>query len=56
MKMRVLVGVECVDALEYAREHERMAGGVSSGEICCKTEEEVDELRARQRGLISVCA
>ncbi len=55
MKMRVLAGVECVDALECVRERVRIAGGASSGKICCATEEEVEEFRARRGGEISVC-
>jgi hypothetical protein len=46
MKMRGLVGVECIDALECVRERVRIAGGASSGKFGCATEEEVDELRA----------
>ncbi len=44
--------MEGEDALECARERVRIAGGASSGKICCATEEdeEVDELRARRRG------
>ncbi len=55
MKMRIYVGVECVDMLECVRERVRMAGGASSGEICFKTEEEVDKFRARRQGMMSVC-
>ncbi len=53
--MRVLAGVECVDALECVRERVRIAGGASSGKIGCAMEEEVDKFRARRRGEISVC-
>ncbi len=38
--MRVLAGVECVDALECVRKRARIAGGALSGKICCATEEE----------------
>ncbi len=52
--MRCLAGVEGEDALECVREPVRMAGGASSGKFVCAMEDEVDELRARQRGEI-VC-
>jgi hypothetical protein len=48
MKMRVLAGLECVDALEGVRKWVRIAGGASSGKIGCATEEEVDEVRAHR--------
>jgi hypothetical protein len=43
-----------VDTLECVRKRVGIAGGASSGEICCETEEEVEEFRACRRGGISV--
>ncbi len=48
IRIRCLAGVEGEDVLECVRERVRMAGGASFGKIDCATEEEVDELRARQ--------